>query len=125
MNFHYASDVAQQFVAAAEQCGRRPAFNLGGPIVAVAEVAAIIMAHRPGVTVTCTDDVLPFPSGCDDAGCAAMRPSSMPRRWKKEFAPPSKPRAPGNISVTSRCSTATATAVEHRRPLPGHRRHWP
>ena len=68
MNFHYASDVAQQFVAAAESnADGAHAFNLGGPIVAVAEVAAIIMAHRPGVTVTCTDDVLPFPSGCDDA----------------------------------------------------------
>lgn len=68
MHFHFASDVAQQFIAAAESPATGPhAFNLGGPIVAVADVAALIMAARPGVHVTCTDVVLPFPIGCDDS----------------------------------------------------------
>ena len=68
MHFHYASDVAQQFIAAVESTAPGAhAFNLGGPIVAVADVAALIMAARPGVRVTCTDVVLPFPAGCDDS----------------------------------------------------------
>ncbi len=68
MQFHFASDVAQQFIAAAEDTAPGAhAFNLGGPIVAVADVAAAIMAARPGVRVTCTDVMLPFPAGCDDS----------------------------------------------------------
>jgi nucleoside-diphosphate-sugar epimerase len=68
MQFHYASDVAQQFLAAAaEPCAGALAFNLGGPPVAVTDVAAAIMAERPDVTITCADTVLPFPTGCDDS----------------------------------------------------------
>ncbi len=68
MHFHFASDVAQQFIAAAESTAAGAhAFNLGGPIVAVKDVAAMIGVARPGVRITCTDVVLPFPTGCDDS----------------------------------------------------------
>lgn len=68
MQFHYASDVAQQFIAAAEEpCADALVFNLGGQPVAVAALAAAIMAERPGVRITCADTVLPFPIGCDDS----------------------------------------------------------
>jgi len=67
MNFHFASDVAQQFIAAAESTAAGAhAFNLGGPIVAMAEVASLIMACCPAVSITYADELLPFPSGCDD-----------------------------------------------------------
>ena len=66
MQFHFASDVARQFILASEQpSGGARAFNLGGAPVAVAEVARLIMAARPGVRITTTDTVLPFPAGCD------------------------------------------------------------
>ena len=67
MQFHFASDVAQQFIAASEQpAGGALAFNLSGAPVAVADVAQMIMAARPGVRVTCAATLLPFPQGCDD-----------------------------------------------------------
>ncbi len=68
MQFQYASDVAQQFIAAAEEPSAGAfAFNLGTAPVAVADVALTIMAQRPGVTITCADTLLPFPIGCDDS----------------------------------------------------------
>ena len=68
MQLHFASDVALQFTAAAE----RPlsgafAFNLGTPPVAVSEVAGLIMQIKPGVRITCAENNLPFPDGCDGA----------------------------------------------------------
>jgi nucleoside-diphosphate-sugar epimerase len=72
MQFHYASDVALQFLAAADEpCQGALVFNLGSPPVAVSDVALAIMAERPGVTVTCADTVLPFPIGCDDSALRA------------------------------------------------------
>lgn len=72
MQFHFASDVARQFILAAEQpAGGALAFNLGGEPVAVAEVARLIMAARPGVRITTTDTVLPFPAGCDGSALRA------------------------------------------------------
>lgn len=72
MQFHFASDVARQFILAAEQpSGGALAFNLGGEPVAVAEVARLIMAARPGVCITTTDTVLPFPAGCDGSALRA------------------------------------------------------
>lgn len=66
MQFHFAADVARQFVLAAEQpSGGALACNLGGPVVSVAEVARLIMALRPGVRITCAETALPFPAGCD------------------------------------------------------------
>lgn len=70
MQFHWASDVARQFIDAASQTagddrGAR-VFDLGGPVVAVAEVAALIERLRPGVKVSVGDARLPFPAGFDD-----------------------------------------------------------
>lgn len=66
MEFHFASDVALQFIEAAETpLSGAYGFNPGGDPVAVAEVAAIIQKVKPGVTVTCSDTILPFPEGCD------------------------------------------------------------
>ena len=66
MQFHYASDVARQFIAAAGSAlDGAYVFNLGTPPVAVATVAAIIMDCCPGVTVTVGEQLLPFPDGCD------------------------------------------------------------
>jgi nucleoside-diphosphate-sugar epimerase len=68
MQLHFASDVALQFIAAAE----RPlngafAFNLGTPPVAISAVAELIMQLKPGAHITCADNPLPFPDGCDGA----------------------------------------------------------
>jgi nucleoside-diphosphate-sugar epimerase len=72
MQFQYASDVAQQFLAAAEEpCVGAFAYNLGTPPVAVREVAQAIMAECPHVTISCADTILPFPLGCDDSALRA------------------------------------------------------
>jgi nucleoside-diphosphate-sugar epimerase len=67
MQFHYASDVARQFIAAAEIPleGAR-CFNLGTDPIPVQAVADLIMQIVPGVTVTVSDTTLPFPHGFDD-----------------------------------------------------------
>ncbi|MBC8099118.1 MAG: SDR family oxidoreductase, partial [Armatimonadetes bacterium] len=66
MQFHFASDVALQFIAAAEQAHDGAlAFNLGTPPVDVIDVAALIIAAAPGVKITVGDGRLPFPAGCD------------------------------------------------------------
>ncbi len=72
MQLHFASDVARQFILASEQhSGGACVFNLGGEPVAVAEVARLIMAARPGVRIRTTDTVLPFPIGCDGSALRA------------------------------------------------------
>jgi len=66
MQFHYASDVGLQFIEAAEKSlDGAFGFNLGTPVVSVAEVAQIIMQSRPDVTITYGENTLPFPEGCD------------------------------------------------------------
>jgi nucleoside-diphosphate-sugar epimerase len=81
MQFHYASDVALQFIAAAEEpLAGAFAFNLGTPPVSVDEVAQMIMAARPHVKITCAETILPFPEGCDD--------SELRTRVQRVFATP-------------------------------------
>lgn len=66
MQFHYASDMAQQFIEAAKKPLEGAfGFNLGTPAIAVTDVAALIMAASPGVTVTVGETMLPFPEACD------------------------------------------------------------
>lgn len=66
MQFHYASDVARQFIeAAGSALEGAQVFNLGSPPVAVETVASLIMAHCPGVTITVGEQRLPFPDGVD------------------------------------------------------------
>lgn len=68
MQFHFASDVARQFIHAAKMTVTGAyAFNMGMPPVAVADVAKIIMEIVPSVTVSVGDTQLPFPEGCDPA----------------------------------------------------------
>lgn len=68
MQFHFASDVARQFIVAAEHpLGGAAGFNLGTPPVAVAEFASLLMDQCPNVTVTVADQSLPFPDGTDAA----------------------------------------------------------
>lgn len=66
MQFHYASDVALQFIDAADSpLDGATVFSLGTPPVAVDTVADLIMRNCPGVTVTVAEQSLPFPEGCD------------------------------------------------------------
>lgn len=66
MQLHYASDVAQQFIYAADNpLDGAYVFNLGGSPVAVETVAEIIMQACPDVTITVGERLLPFPEGCD------------------------------------------------------------
>ncbi len=72
MQFHLASDMAQQFIEAAEKpLAGTFGFNLGTAPVAVSEVARLIMEIKPGVTITSADTVLPFPEGCDGSALRA------------------------------------------------------
>ena len=72
MQFHLASDVAQQFIEATEKpLAGAFSFNLGSAPVGVSEVARLIMDIRPGVTITSADTVLPFPEGCDGSALRA------------------------------------------------------
>lgn len=71
MQFHYASDTAQQFIHASENpLDGAYAFSLGSQPVAVADVATMI-GDIAGTTVTVGDSLLPFPDGFDDANMRA------------------------------------------------------
>jgi len=64
MQFHYASDVALQFIAAAEQPMQGAfGFNLGTVAISVETVAQIVNEIVPDVSVTVGDSRLPFPEG--------------------------------------------------------------
>ena len=66
MQFHFASDVARQFIEAAEYpLDGAYGFSIGTPITQVDEVVRIINEVKPGVNVTNTDVELPFPDGTD------------------------------------------------------------
>lgn len=61
MQFHFASDVARQFIEAAETPLEGAfGFNLGTEAVAVADVARMIEALRPGVKVSVAQQGLAF-----------------------------------------------------------------
>ena len=67
MQFQWASDVAQQFIAAAlEEPSGAYAFNFGGPITTVQEFADVVRAARPKADLAVADVTLPFPAGFDD-----------------------------------------------------------
>ncbi|MGJ3239204.1 MAG: NAD-dependent epimerase/dehydratase family protein [Anaerolineae bacterium] len=68
MQFHYASDVALQFIDASEQAlDGAYGFNLGTPPVAVETVTEIIMEIVPDVQITVGEGSVPFPDGFDDS----------------------------------------------------------
>jgi nucleoside-diphosphate-sugar epimerase len=66
MAFHFASDVALQFIEAAEKpLNGAYNFNLGTQPVPVRDVAQMIMDIKPKSKITCADTILPFPEGFD------------------------------------------------------------
>jgi nucleoside-diphosphate-sugar epimerase len=68
MQFHFASDVALQFIeAAATPLDGAHGFNLGTEPVSVAEVVEIIRAARPDAQISSAETTLPFPEGFDDS----------------------------------------------------------
>lgn len=65
MQFHFVSDVAQQFILAAEsRLNDAHVFNMGMPPVEVSDVAEMI-AEITGQRVTVGESRLPFPEGFD------------------------------------------------------------
>jgi len=66
MQFHLASDVAQQFITAASQPSEGAhAFNLGTTPVSVAQFVDMVKTLEPHADITCDDSTLPFPAGFD------------------------------------------------------------
>ncbi|MEM7735783.1 MAG: NAD-dependent epimerase/dehydratase [Deinococcota bacterium] len=64
MQFHWASDVAQQFITAALQpSGDALAFNLGSAPVSVEAFIEAVKMLRPNAELTCSEQILPFPEG--------------------------------------------------------------
>jgi len=75
---HFASDVAQQFIAAAEQpLDGAFAFNLGTTPVSMGEVAALIMTYVPNVRITHGETPLPFAEGTDGSALYRAFPAHI------------------------------------------------
>ena len=71
-----ASDVAQQFVLAADYpLTGANVFNLGGKPVSMEEVVAAIQAVVPGAEISHNPDPLPFPVGFDDHALRLAMPT--------------------------------------------------
>lgn len=67
MQFHFASDVARQFILASEQSlGGAYGFNMGQQPEKVTEFVEIIKTIIPSSAVTVDEKDLPFPIGFDD-----------------------------------------------------------
>ncbi len=68
MQFQWASDVAQQFILAAqEEPGGAHAFNLGSEPQSVAQFVDVVRDLRPDAQITVGKRQLPFPTGFDDS----------------------------------------------------------
>lgn len=66
--FHHAQDAADCFLAAARtETGEARIHNMGGPTVAVTEIAEAIETASPGVRITVDDNPLPLPQAIDGA----------------------------------------------------------
>jgi len=64
-SFHYASDVALQFIEAALQdVDRGYGYNLGTKPARIADIVAMIRSVRPEAQITFDENSLPFPD-CD------------------------------------------------------------
>ena len=76
MQLQWASDVARQFILAAETppaVKGAPVFNLGTTPVSIDEVVRLIRTIRPHAAITYRDTILPFPEAfADDALHEAM-----------------------------------------------------
>jgi len=65
LQFHYASDVALQFIEASlSKLDGANSFNLGTNPVTITEIVEIIKHIKPGAEITYSEDLLPFPV-CD------------------------------------------------------------
>jgi nucleoside-diphosphate-sugar epimerase len=72
MQFQLASDVALQFVDAADQVGEGAhVFNLGTPPVSVDQVIELIQEIKPDAQITRKETHLPFPESFDDSALRA------------------------------------------------------
>ena len=72
MQFQLASDVARQFILAAEQpLAGAHGFNLGTPTVTVSDFVAIAKGVLPEAQIEVADNPLPFPAGFDDSALRA------------------------------------------------------
>jgi nucleoside-diphosphate-sugar epimerase len=84
MQFHFASDVARQFIEAAESpLPGAFGFNLGSEPVAVEEVVELIDSLRPNAGITFTDTGLPFPVGLDSGAYQELLPGVQPTPLKE------------------------------------------
>jgi nucleoside-diphosphate-sugar epimerase len=73
--YQLGSDVARQFIAAAEQpLNGAYVFNLGGVPTDVPEIIEIIQSIKPGAALRYEDKPLPFPMGFDDGPLRASVP---------------------------------------------------
>jgi nucleoside-diphosphate-sugar epimerase len=73
MQFQLASDVALQFIDAAEHVGEGAhVFNLGTPPVSVDEVIELIREIKPDAQITRKETRLPFPESFDDSALRAQ-----------------------------------------------------
>ena len=72
MQFQLASDVALQFIDAAEQNSEGAhVFNLGTPSIIVDEVIELIREVKPDAQITRKESRLPFPESFDDSALHA------------------------------------------------------
>lgn len=72
MQFQLASDVALQFIDAANQTGEgATVFNLGTPPASVEDVIELIREIRPDAQITQKETRLPFPESFDDSALRA------------------------------------------------------
>ena len=72
MQFHFAPDVARQFILAAEEpLDGAFGFNMGQPPTSVAAFVDIARTILPDAQITVADSPLPFPAGFDDRALKA------------------------------------------------------
>ena len=72
MQFHFAPDVARQFILAAEKpLDGAFGFNLGQPPTRVSDFVDIAKRILPDAQITVRDNPLPFPAGFDDRALKA------------------------------------------------------
>ena len=79
MQFHFASDAARLFIAAADRPleGAR-GFNLGGDPITVEHIVELLNEMVPGAEITADGRPLPFPEGVGDGGLYDAFPDLMP-----------------------------------------------
>ena len=77
MQFQLASDIAQQFIAAAEQTDYEGAgaFNLGTPVATVDQFVSHLKTILPDAQITQKEATLPFPTHCDGSAMKATIPT--------------------------------------------------